>query len=136
MGFHLLLDLRELHELLRELIGVEWVQRVLVFQLRRQQLQECSEIAGNLGLVERVRYGACAGSCRSGIDGRHVFVLKREYRDRRLVRQGGCKSALSHRSPTAIRLARRVGRCPRRRWSVAGLRIGRATRTITCCRWS
>ncbi|MGB6585267.1 MAG: hypothetical protein WBE93_04810 [Pseudolabrys sp.] len=31
MGFHLLLDLRELHELLRELIGVEWIQRFWFF---------------------------------------------------------------------------------------------------------
>ena len=39
-GLHLLLDAGELHELLGELIGVERIERVLVFQLRGQQLQE------------------------------------------------------------------------------------------------
>ncbi len=61
VGFHLLLDLRELHQLLGELIGVERIQRILIFQLRRQQLQERGEIAGDLGVVERVRY-VCAGT--------------------------------------------------------------------------
>ena len=40
----LLLDLRELHELLGELVGVERVERVLVLELRRQQCQEGLEI--------------------------------------------------------------------------------------------
>ena len=43
------------HELLGELVGVERIERVLVFQLRRQQLQEGREVAGDLGVVERVR---------------------------------------------------------------------------------
>jgi hypothetical protein len=33
-----LLDLRELHELLGELVGVERIEWILVLQLRRQQL--------------------------------------------------------------------------------------------------
>ena len=43
----LLLDLRELDQLRRELVGVDRAQRILVLQLRRQQLQERREIAGD-----------------------------------------------------------------------------------------
>jgi hypothetical protein len=41
----LLFDLCELHELLRELVGVQRIERVLVLQLRGQQLQEGGEVA-------------------------------------------------------------------------------------------
>ena len=44
IGFHLLLDLRELHQLVGALIGVERIERFLIFQLRRQQLQERGEL--------------------------------------------------------------------------------------------
>ena len=48
VGVDLLLDAGELHELLRELVGVHRAQRILVLQLRRQQRQERVEIAGEL----------------------------------------------------------------------------------------
>jgi hypothetical protein len=59
VGLELLLDLSELHELLRELVGVERTGRVLVLELRREQRQEGLEIAGN-----RVRIDARRGRAR------------------------------------------------------------------------
>src|SRR4029077_8038433 len=44
----LLLDGRELDQLLGELIGVERIERILVLQLRGQEFQEGIEIAGQL----------------------------------------------------------------------------------------
>jgi hypothetical protein len=70
VGFHLLLDLSEFHGLLGELVGVERIQRILVFQLRRWKLQKRGKIAGDLGVVERVRHRACTDS-GSGTDRRH-----------------------------------------------------------------
>ena len=46
----LLLDLRELHELLGELVGVQRIERVLVLELRRQQLQEGLKLPASVSL--------------------------------------------------------------------------------------
>jgi len=59
-----LLDLSEFHQLLGELVGVERIERILIFQLRRQQLQERRKIAGDLGVIDRVWHRACAGANR------------------------------------------------------------------------
>ena len=53
----LLLDLRELHELLGELVGVERVERILVLELRGQQLQEGLEVAGDGLAIDADRAG-------------------------------------------------------------------------------
>jgi hypothetical protein len=68
---HLLLDLRELHELLGKLVGAERVEWVLVLQLRSEELQERVEIPGNGFLVDGVadRRG-CAGRGGAGRGGR------------------------------------------------------------------
>ena len=47
VGLELLLDLRELHELRGELVGVERIERVLVLELRGEQRQEGLEVAGD-----------------------------------------------------------------------------------------
>ena len=48
VGLELLLDAGELDELLGELVGVQRIERVLVLQLRRQELQEGLEVSGQL----------------------------------------------------------------------------------------
>ena len=48
MDVELLLDPGELHELLGELVGIQRIQRILVLQLRGQQLQERREVSGDL----------------------------------------------------------------------------------------
>ena len=53
----LLLDLGELDQLLGELVGVERIERVLVLQLRGEQLQEGGEIAGDGAVVDRAGDG-------------------------------------------------------------------------------
>jgi hypothetical protein len=50
IGVHvdLLLDRSKLDQLLRKLIGIERIERILVLQLRGQELQKRIEIAGEL----------------------------------------------------------------------------------------
>src|SRR5215208_5159723 len=65
--FQLLLDRGELHELLRELVGVERVERALVLELRREQHQEGIEVLGD-ALARRLagRGGGGGGGARAG----------------------------------------------------------------------
>jgi hypothetical protein len=58
----LLLDRSEFDQLLRELIGIERIERILVLQLRGQQLQERIEITGQL-LRGAAAGGLCGGRC-------------------------------------------------------------------------
>ena len=60
VGFQLLLDRRELHELLRELVGVERIERALVLQLRRQEKQEGIEVLRDRGAVRTLLMVAAA----------------------------------------------------------------------------
>ena len=76
----MLLDLGELHQLLCELVGVERIERILVFQLRRQQLQERCKVAGDLGVVDRIGDGA-AGGRGGGGEGVVVIVVMAESSD-------------------------------------------------------
>ena len=62
VGFELLLDLRELHELRGELVGVERIERVLVLELRGEQRQEGLEVAGDGVLVHPGRAGRAGRS--------------------------------------------------------------------------
>jgi hypothetical protein len=48
IGVELLLHAGEFDELLGELVGVERAERILVLQLRRQELQKALEIASDL----------------------------------------------------------------------------------------
>ncbi len=47
VGLELLFDLRELHELLGELVGIQRIERVLVLQLRGEQGEELLEVIRN-----------------------------------------------------------------------------------------
>jgi hypothetical protein len=61
VGVHvdLLLDRSKFDQLLRKLIGIERIERILVLQLRGQELQERVEIAGQL--LRGVRPGGLSG---------------------------------------------------------------------------
>ncbi len=78
VGLELLLDLRELHELLGELVGVQRIERVLVLQLRGQQQQEGLEIvrdaAPRVARGAGRRAGRAGGRDTGGRDRRHGGV--------------------------------------------------------------
>jgi hypothetical protein len=128
-----LFNLRELHKLLSELVGIERIEGILIPQLRREKLQEHGEIAGDLGFVERIGNRTCAGSRRYWVDGRHA-VLRREYQGRRPHRQDDCSSAGS--GPAAFRPAPQAERRRNSCWLVVGSAIDRAGRIAAHYRWS
>jgi len=64
VGLELLLDRSELHQLLSELVGVQWIERILVLQLRRQQCQEGLKVSSECGVGGRAQ-GRTRGAGRS-----------------------------------------------------------------------
>ena len=105
----LLLDRGKFDQLLGELIGIERIERILVLQLRGQELQKRIEITGQLlrGIGAGGLSNGRAGRTRTG--GRRTDLVRRENRSRVGDRVGDCARTKLLRRENRSRVGDRVG---------------------------